>query len=80
MVRIPNEDGEEEDRRMNPDSSPGIYITAPVEAQCILISCNQMIKEEDNTKNTNVNALNRVAFMNHRAQSFQNLSPISQMT
>ena len=68
MVRIPNGDGAEEDRRMNPDSSPGIYITAPVEAQCILISRNRIMKEEDNIKNTNVNALNRVTFMNHHAQ------------
>ena len=27
MVRIPNRDGEEECRRMNPDSSDGIYVT-----------------------------------------------------
>ena len=33
MVRMPNRGGEEEGRRMNPDSSAGIYVTASVEAQ-----------------------------------------------
>ena len=37
MVRIPNRDGEEECRRMNPDSSAGIYVTKSVESQCRLI-------------------------------------------
>ena len=27
MVMIPNRDGEEEGRRMNPESSAGIYVT-----------------------------------------------------
>ena len=46
MVRIPNREREEEGRRMNPDSSAGIYVTASVEAQCITISENRKIKEE----------------------------------
>ena len=33
MVRMPNRDKEEEGRRMNPDSSAGMYVTASVEAQ-----------------------------------------------
>ena len=33
MVRMPNREREEEGRRMNPDSSAGIYFTASVEAQ-----------------------------------------------
>ena len=33
MVRMPNRDGEEEGRRMKPDSSAEIYVTASVEAQ-----------------------------------------------
>ena len=32
MVRMPNREREEESRRMNPDSSAGIYVTASVEA------------------------------------------------
>ena len=46
MVRIPNRDGEEEGRIMNPDSSAGIYSTASVEAQCRLIDQNCKMKEE----------------------------------
>ena len=46
MVRMPNRDKEEEGRRMNPDSSDGIYVTASMEAQCRLISQNLKIKEE----------------------------------
>ena len=44
MVRIPNSDGEEKVRRMNPDSSAGIYVTASVEAQCRFIAQNRKIK------------------------------------
>ena len=46
MVRMPNRDQEEEGRRMNPDSSAGIYVTASVEAKCILIAQNRNMKEE----------------------------------
>ena len=33
MVRMPNREREEEGRRMNPDSSAGIYVTTSVESQ-----------------------------------------------
>ena len=33
MVRMSNRGGEEEDIRMNPDSSAGIYVTTSVESQ-----------------------------------------------
>ena len=46
MVRMPNREIEEEGRRMNPDSSAGIYVTASVEAQCIIIAEKCKIKEE----------------------------------
>ena len=55
-MRIPNRDREEEVRRMNPDSSAGIYVTASVEAQCRMIAENRKIKEEEKTKNSKVNA------------------------
>ena len=43
MVKMPNRKVEEEYRRMNPDSSAGIYVTASVEDQCILIAQNRKI-------------------------------------
>ena len=46
MVRMPSRDIEEEGKRMNHDSSPWIYVTASVEAQCIMIAENRKIKEE----------------------------------
>ena len=49
MVRIPNREIEEEGRRMNPDSSEGIYVTASVEAQCRMIAENRKMKEEEST-------------------------------
>ena len=73
MVRTPNRDKEEEGRRMNPDSSSGIYVTASVEAQCRLISYNRNMKEEQKIKNKKVNALKRCACMNLRATSFAKL-------
>ena len=66
MVRIPNRDGEEEGRRMNPDSSDGIYVTALVEARCRLISQNRKMKEEENIKSTKVNALKKSAHITFR--------------
>ena len=69
MVRMPNRDIEGEGRRMNPDSSSGIYVTASAEAQCRLIAHNRKMKEEDKIKNTKVNALKRAARMNLRATS-----------
>ena len=55
--RTPNRDEEEESSIMNPDSSAGIYVTASVEAQSRLIAQNRNMKEEENIKNTKVNAL-----------------------
>ena len=46
MVSMPNREREEEGRRMNPDSSVGLYVTASVEAQCRMIAENRKIKEE----------------------------------
>ena len=54
---------------MNPDSSVGIYVTASVEAQCRMIAENRKIKEEENIKNSKVNALKRAARINLRATS-----------
>ena len=73
MVRMPNREREEESRRMNPDSSAGIYVTASVESQCRMISENRKIKEEEKIKNSKVNALKRAARMNLRATSFAKL-------
>ena len=44
MVRMPNRDEEEEGSRMNPYSPAGIYVTASVKAQCILIAQNRKMK------------------------------------
>ena len=44
MVRMPNRNKEEEGRRIKPDSSSGIYVTASVEAQCRLIAQNRKMK------------------------------------
>ena len=73
MVRTPNRDGEEEGRRMNPDSSADIYGTASVESQRRLIAQNWKIKEEEKINNTKVNALKRSARMNQCAMSFVKL-------
>ena len=73
MVRMPNREREEEGRRMNPDSSAGIYVTASVEAQCRMIAENRKIKEEEKIKNSKVNALKRAARINLRATSFAKL-------
>ena len=73
MVRMPNRDREEEGRRMNPDSSAGIYVTASVEAQCRMISEKRKIKEEEKIKNSKINALKRAARMNLRTTSFAKL-------
>ena len=64
MVRTPNRGGEEEGRRTNPESSASIYVNASVEDQCRLISQNRKMKEEENIKNTKVNALKRAALIN----------------
>ena len=73
MVRMPNRGGEEEGRRMNPDSSAGIYVTASVESHFILIAQNWKMKEEEKIKNTKVNALKRASRINKRATSFAKL-------
>ena len=73
MVRMPSREIEEECRRMNPDSSAGIYVTVSVEAQCRMIAKNRKIKEEQKIKNSKVNALKRAACMNLRASSFTKL-------
>ena len=70
MVMMPNRDREEEGRRMNPDSSAGIYVTASVEAQCRMIAEKRKIKEEEKIKNSKVNALKRAACINLRATLF----------
>ena len=44
MARITNREGGEEGRIMNPDSSSGIYVTASVESECILIAQNWNMK------------------------------------
>ena len=58
---------------MNPVSSAGIYVTASVESQCILISQNRKMKEEEKIKNIKVTALKRAARMNQRVKSFAKL-------
>ena len=73
MVRIPNRGGDEEGRRMNPDSSAGIYVTESVEAQRRLIAQNRKMKEEEKINNTKVNALKRYARINQGATSFAKL-------
>ena len=73
MVRMPNMDVEEEFVTMNPYSSSGIYVTASVESQYILVAQNWNMKEEEKIKNTNVNALKRAARMNQQDKSFANL-------
>ena len=55
------------------DSSAGIYVTASVETQCILIAQNRNMKEVEKIKNTKVNALKRAARINQRATSFAKL-------
>ena len=73
MVSMPNRDREEECRRMNPDSSAGIYVTASVEAQCRMIAENRKMKEEEKIKNSKVNALKRATRINLRTTSFAKL-------
>ena len=70
---MPNRDKEEERRRMIPNSSSGIYVTASVEAQCRLITQNRKIKEEENINNTKVNDMNSSAHINQHAASFVKL-------
>ena len=73
MLRMTNMDGEEEVSRMNHYSSYGIYITASVEAQWILIAQKRKMKEEEKIKDTKVNALKRAARMNQRTKLFAKL-------
>ena len=70
MVRVPNRDGEEEGRIMNPESSAGLYVTVSVGDQCRLIAQKRKMKEEEKIKNTKVNALKRAARMNQCAKPF----------
>ena len=79
MVRIPNRGGGEEGRRMNPDPSAGVYVTASVEYQCRFIAQIRKMKEEEEIKKTKVNSLKRAARINQRATSFTIVSPTSQM-
>ena len=58
---------------MNPESSAVIYVTASVEAHCRMIAENWKIKEEENIKNSKINALKRAARINLRATSFAKL-------
>ena len=67
---MPNREREEEGRRMNPDSSAGIYVTASVEAQYRMIAENWKIKEEEKIKNSKVNDLKSAARINLRATLF----------
>ena len=70
---MPKGDGEEEGRRINTDSSASIYVTASVEYQCRVIAQNRKMKEEENIKNTKVNALKRATRTNHHVKSFTKL-------
>ena len=45
IVIIPKKDGEGEPYRINPDSSTGIYVTASVESECLMISHNRNMQE-----------------------------------
>ena len=44
MVSMTNRNREEGIKRMNPDYSAGIYVTASVEAQCRMVAENRKIK------------------------------------
>ena len=68
IVRMSNRDGDEEVIIMNPDSTAEIYVTASVEARCILIAQKQKMKEEEKINNTKVNTLKNAAHMNQRAK------------
>ena len=68
--RITKKDEEEEGIRTNHESSSGVYVTSSVEAERILIDQNCKMKEEENIKMINVNALKRAAFMNQLRKSF----------
>ena len=70
---MPNRDEYEEGRRMNPESSAGIYVTASVQAYYRYISQNQKIKEEEEIKKTEANAPKRAAHINQRAKLFVKL-------
>ena len=69
-VGIPKRYGEEEGRIINPKSSSGIYVTASVEAECILIAQNRNMKEQEKIKILKVNALKRAAHINQREKLF----------
>ena len=73
MVRMPNREREEEGRRMNPDSSAGIYATASLESKCRLIAQKRNMKEEEKINDTRVNNLKRAARMNQRAKWLEKL-------
>ena len=56
IIRIPKKDREVEPRRMDHNSSAGIYVTASVEAECRMISQSQKIQEEENKGASKVNS------------------------
>ena len=56
MVIITKKYGDGEPRRMNPDSSAVIYVTASVEAECRMIAQNWKMKGEENKRASKVNA------------------------
>ena len=46
MVSLNNKPGEDDGCRLNPDSSPGIYMNAVKEAQCCIVAKNRRKQDE----------------------------------
>ena len=57
MVCITNTRGEYDIYRHNPDSSPGIYMTVVMEAQCLIVSENWRKQDEVKQNAVQVNAI-----------------------
>ena len=55
MVIISKKDGEGEPRRMNPESSTRIYVTASVETECRMIAQNWKMQDDENKIASKVN-------------------------
>ena len=73
MVRMSKKDGEVEPKRMNPESSAGIYVTASAEAECHMIAHNQNMREGKKKITSKVNAFKKSARITKRGRSFAKL-------
>ena len=72
MVRTTKKDGEVEPRRLNPNSSKGIYVTASVEADVHMRAQNRNIQEEEKKISPKVNEFKNMLMLPSVQANLQN--------